>query len=50
MIQQFPCSVSHKSIGDKVNSIFCHLCKLWVHIKCNNLSYVDYQYLSLVLS
>ena len=50
MIQQFPCSVSHKFIGDKVNSIFCHLCKLWVHIKCNNLSYVDYQYLSLVLS
>ena len=46
MIQQFPCSVSHKSIGDKENSIFCDLCKLLVHIKCNNLNYVDYQYLS----
>ena len=46
MIQQFPCSVCHKSIGDKENSIFCDLCKLWVHIKCNNLNYVDYQYLS----
>ena len=46
MIQQFPCSVCHKSIGDKENSIFCDLCKLWIHIKCNNLNYVDYQYLS----
>ena len=46
MIQQFPCSVSHKSIGDNENSIFCDLCKLWVHNKCNNLNYVNYQYLS----
>ena len=46
MIQQFPCSVCHKSISDKENLIFCDLCKLWVHIKCNNLNYVDYRYLS----
>ena len=46
MIQQFPCSVYHKSIGDKENSIFCDLCKLWVHVKCYNLNHVDYQYLS----
>ena len=46
MIQQFSCSVCHKSIGDKENSVFCDSCKLWVHIKCNNLTYVDYQYLS----
>ena len=46
MIPQFSCSACHKSIGDKENSIFCDLCKLWVHIKCNNLNYVDYQYLS----
>ena len=46
MIQQFPCSVCHKSIGDKENSIFGNSCKLWVHTKCNNLNYVDYQYLS----
>ena len=46
MIPDFPCSVCHKSIGDKENSIFCDLCKLWVHIKCNNLNYLDYQYLS----
>ena len=46
MITQFPCSVCQKSIGDKEYSIFCDLCKLWVHIKRNNLNYVDYQYLS----
>ena len=45
MIQQFLCSVCHKSTGDKENSFFCDLCKLWIHIKCNNLDYVDYQYL-----
>ena len=45
MIQQCPCIVCHKSIGDKENSIFCDLCNLWVQIKCNKLNYVDYQYL-----
>ena len=39
MIQQFPCSVCHKSIRDKKIQL------LWVHIKYNNLKYVDYQYL-----
>ena len=46
MIPHFPASVWHKSIGNKENSIFCDLCKLWVHIKCNHINYVDYQYLS----
>ena len=46
MIQQFPCVVCHKSVGDKENLIFCDLCKLWVHSKCNNFNYVDYHYLS----
>ena len=46
MIPQFPCSLCHKSIGDKENLISCDLWKLWAHIKCNNLSYVGYQYLS----
>ena len=44
MIPQFSCSVFQKSISDKEN--FSDLCKLKVHIKCNNLNYVDYQYLS----
>ena len=46
MIPQFSCSLCHKSIGNKENLISCDLWKLWVHIKCNNLSYVGYQYLS----
>ena len=43
MTLQFPCSVCHKSIGDKETLTFCDLCKLWVHNKCNNLNCVDYQ-------
>ena len=46
MIKQFPCSGYRKSTGDKENSIFCDLFKLWIYIKCNNLNKVDYQYLS----
>ena len=32
--------------GEKEDSIFCDLCKLWVHIHCNQLNCVDYQHLS----
>ena len=28
---------------DKV--VQCDLCELWIHIKCNNLNYLDYRYL-----
>ena len=26
-------------------SVQCDLCELWIHIKCNNLNYLDYRYL-----
>ena len=42
----FPCSICVKAIGDKEDPIYCDKCKLWVHIKCNNLNYIDYRYLS----
>ena len=40
MIQQFPCSVCHKSIGDKGNWIFCDLCKLWTQIKASQIKHL----------
>ena len=46
MVITFPCSISVKAIGDKEDSIYCDKCNLWVHIKCNNLNYVDHKYLS----
>ena len=35
-----------KVIRDNDNSIYCDKCNLWGHIKCNNLSFIDYQYLN----
>ena len=46
MVITFPCSICGKAIGDKEDSIYCDKCNLWVHIKCNNLNYIDYKYLS----
>ena len=34
-----------KKIYDKDKAVQCDLCKLWIHIKCNNLNYLDYRYL-----
>ena len=39
-------SICVKAICDKEDSIYCGKCNLWVHIKCNNLNYIDYKYLS----
>ena len=35
-----------KVIRDNGNFIYCDKCNLWVHIKCNNLSFMDNQYLN----
>ena len=34
-----------KNVSDKVKAVQCDLCELCVHIKCNNLNYLDYRYL-----
>ena len=46
MVITFPCSICVKATGDKEDSIYCDKCNLWVHIKCNNLNYIDFKYLS----
>ena len=46
MVITFSCSICVKVIGDKEDSIYFDKCNLWVHIKCNNLNYVDYTCLS----
>ena len=33
-----------KNTHDKDKAVKCDLCKLWIHIKCNNLNYLDYRY------
>ena len=38
---KFPCRICEKNVSDKDKAVQCDLCKLWVHIKCNNLNYLD---------
>ena len=46
-IKESSCSHSSLSLGlyldDK--AVQCDLCELCIHIKCNNLNYLDYRYL-----
>ena len=42
---KFPCRICVKNVSDKDKAVQGDLCKLWVHIKCNNLNYLDYRYL-----
>ena len=46
MVISFPCSICTKTVDDNDNSLSCDKCNLWVHIKCNNLNFLDYQYLN----
>ena len=41
----FPCKICTKNVSDKVKTVHCDRCGLWVHIKCNNPNYLDYGYL-----
>ena len=40
---KFPYRICIKYVNDNDHAIQCDICNLWVHIKCNNLNYVDYK-------
>ena len=42
---KFPCRICTKNLHDEDKAVQCDLCGLWIHIKCNNLNYLDYRYL-----
>ena len=42
---KFPCKICAKNVSENVKAFQCDLGELWVHIKCNNLNYLDYRYL-----
>ena len=42
---KFPCKICAKNVQDKDKAVQCDLCELRIHIKCNNLNYLDYTYL-----
>ena len=37
-----PCSTCHKNVNNNHNAVWCNLCKLWIHIRCNFLNKNDY--------
>ena len=42
---KFPCRICAKNVYDKYKTVQCDFCELWIHVKCNNLNYVDWRYL-----
>ena len=40
----FPCKVCGENVNDNDQAIQCELCYYWIHINCNNLSYIDYKF------
>ena len=45
MIPNFLVRFVRKNVHDKDKAVQCDLCELWIHIKCNNLNYLDYRYI-----
>ena len=49
------CNINHpkvlaKNVHVKDKAVQCDLRKLWIHIKCNNLNYLDYSILKTVMN
>ena len=41
---KFPWKICAKYVHDKDKTVQFDLCELWIHIKCNNLNYLDHRY------
>ena len=41
---KFLCRICTKNVHDKDKAVQCDLCEVWIHIKCNDLNYLDYRY------
>ena len=41
----FSCKNCKNNVTNSSKAIQCDLCDSWVHIKCNDLDYIDYQFL-----
>ena len=42
---KFPCKICENNAANFDQAIQCDLCDSWVHIRCNDLNYIDYKYL-----
>ena len=43
MVVQDPCSVCNKCVRGNDRAVYCNVCKLWVHIKCNYITPPKYE-------
>ena len=41
IIKEFLCKLCPKNVSDNDNAILCDLCQVWVHIKFNDLNFID---------
>ena len=39
---KFPCKICENNVTNSDKAIHCDLCDSWVHIKSNDLNYIDY--------
>ena len=42
---KFPCKICKNNVTNSDQAIQCDLCDSWVHIKCNDLNFIDYKFL-----
>ena len=42
---KFPCGICYKSVRDNQKAVFCNECNFYIHIKCNNISVLEYEVL-----
>ena len=31
----YPCGICQKNVGNNQKAVYCTMCELWIHIKCN---------------
>ena len=43
MISKFPCGICTKNVTNNHYAVYCDICKVWVHIKCNNITNYCYR-------
>ena len=41
----FPSKICNININDRDSAVRCEICEFWIHIKCNKLNHIDYNYL-----
>ena len=43
---RWPCNICNKNVTPSMKAIQCDSCNKWIHIKCNDISAVEYDYFS----